>query len=172
MEVFLEILKVTLPALIVFATVYFLFKSYLDGQLQLKNMELRAQNRGGAQPYKLQALERMTLLCERISLPSLLLRLNSQEGTAAGLRLGLLLAIQQEWEHNLTQQLYVSDPLWKILETAKNAVVNTVSTVSEEIGPEATAGQLSQALLRVSASGPQPLESAKMAIKKEASLSL
>ena len=172
METILEIIKVTVPALIVFATVYFLFKNYLDGQLRLKEMELRAGSRGGAQPFKLQALERLTLLCERISIPNLLLRLNTRDGKASGLRLALLLAIQQEWEHNLTQQLYVSEPLWKILEVSKNAIVDTVSNVTDEIGADAPAEQLTNALLQISANGPQPLERAKAAIKKEASLTL
>ena len=172
METVLRIIEITVPALIVFATVYFLFKNYLEGQLRLKEMELRAGSRGGAQPFKLQALERLTLLAERISIPNLLLRLNTREGKASGLRLALLLAIQQEWEHNLTQQLYVSEALWKILEVSKNSIVDTVSAVTDEIGPDAPATELTDALLRVSASGPQPLDRAKAAIKKEASLSL
>ena len=172
MNTVLRIIEITVPALIVFATVYFLFKNYLEGQLRLKEMELRSSSRGGAQPFKLQALERLTLLAERISIPNLLLRLNAREGKAAGLRLALLLAIQQEWEHNLTQQLYVSEALWKILEVSKNSIVDTVSHVTEEIGSDAPATVLADALLRVSASGPQPLERAKAAIKKEASLSL
>jgi hypothetical protein len=173
LSIILEIVKITVPALIVFLTVYHLMKKYVEGQQQLKMIELRRQQQETTLPIRLQAYERLSLLCERMSIPNLLLRVRRDGMTASELRLALLLGIQQEYEHNITQQVYVSQQLWEIIKIARDDAVNSISLVAEKVGPEATAREFSEVLINFlsnrEATGP---DKALEAIKKEAGLLL
>ena len=66
-------------------------------------------------PSNFKAYERLILLCERINIADLILRLKAPGTSAVELKSALLLAVQQEFEHNLTQQLYVTEELWQVL---------------------------------------------------------
>lgn len=173
LSVILEIVKITIPALIVFLTVYYLLKQYLTGQQQMKMLDLRKSQQEATLPIRLQAYERLSLLCERISVPNLLLRVRREGMSASELRLALLLAIQQEYEHNITQQVYVSQQLWEIIKIARDDAVNTVSLIAEKMDSQASGKEFSEALVNFLAqresTGP---DKALQAIKKEAGLLL
>ena len=170
-NVILEIIKISVPALIVFFTVHHLMKSYLDKQYQLKLLENKQKNRGTTIPRRLQAYERLSLFCERISIPSLLLRLKENGQTAAALRLKLLLNIQQEFEYNITQQVYVSEQLWQILKIAREDTMTVINTIAEKVDPKAPADELAASLLAFQNSQEiTPLDKALVAIKKEATI--
>lgn len=169
----LEIVKITVPALIVFLTVYYLFKQYLEGQHKLRLLDMRQGQQKESLPYKLQAYERLSLYCERISLPNLIMRIRKEGMTTAELRLALLLAIQHEYEHNITQQVYVSDQLWQILKIARDDAINTISAASEMVDPKAEGKELAQAVFSIlEKRGYSGLDKALLAIKKEAGLLL
>ncbi len=170
---FVEIVKFTIPALVVFLTVYFMMRQYLDKQLQFRTLDMRKKQNEVTVPLRLQAYERLSLFCERIDLPNLILRVRKDGMNASSLRINLLLAIQKEYEHNITQQVYVSDKLWEIIQVARDDAVNTISTVSEMIEPDADGRELARAILDLSkkrgGTGPgKALE----AVKKEAGLLL
>lgn len=166
-----DLLKLTIPALIVFLTVNNLLKQYLDGQYRINLLDFQQKRQGISTPLRLQAYERITLLCERINIPNLLLNYGDHSVSAAQLRLNLMLAVQQEFEFNLTQQLYVSEKLWEIVKLAKDDVLNSINIVYEQVSPSARGAQYTEALIKFynerSTSGP---ETAINAIKKEAAL--
>ncbi|HQU59506.1 MAG: hypothetical protein KDD02_10800 [Phaeodactylibacter sp.] len=165
----LEILKLAVPALIVFLTAYYVLKAYLDNQLRLKSIELRQSQQQTTLPLRLQAYERLSLFCERISIPSLLLRVRQDAMSSGELRLSLLLAIQQEYEHNITQQVYVSGQLWEIIKMARDEAVNIVTLVAEKVDAKASSKDLAQALFHfLNQRESTVVEKALLAIKKEA----
>lgn len=173
MKIVLEILKFTLPALIVFGTVYVMLKKYFDSQIEMKHLELNRALIGEKMPIKLQAYERLVLFCDRISAQSLIYRLNQSEMTAGGLKTALLLAIQQEYEHNMAQQLYVSDKLWEIITIAKDEVQNLISKAAENVSDAAPSHELVDAIRKIQGmTGYAPNENAKAAIKQEIKLIL
>ncbi|PSR13049.1 MAG: hypothetical protein C7N36_09515, partial [Bacteroidetes bacterium] len=100
MSVFLEILKITLPALVVALTSYFIIKEMLTKQLQVQEQKLRRDRQENTMPLRMQAYERISLLVERLSLGGLLLRTQHGNMQAATLKITLMLAVQQEFEHN------------------------------------------------------------------------
>ncbi len=170
-NILLEIIKITVPALIVFFTVYYLFKTYLDKQYQLKQLEFKQANQKTTIPLRLQAYERLSLFCERISIPNLLLRLNESGQSTAALRLKLLLTIQQEFEYNITQQLYVSEQLWQIIKISREDTMTIVNGIAENIDSKAPSSELSSRLLAFVESQPDSsLDKALLAIKKEATI--
>lgn len=171
MNVFLEILKFTIPGLIVFATAYFILKQYLDNQRILKQLELKRDQQGTTTPLRLQAYERLSLFCERINLPSLMLRIR-QDGMSAGqFKALLLLNIQQEYEYNITQQVYVSDQLWEIIKIARDDSVNTISLAAEMVTNQSDNSELAQAIISIlEKRGVTAIDKALQAIKKEAAI--
>lgn len=148
MEMFLELLKYTIPGLVVFATAYFLLKLYLDDRLRYEMMMQRNETQKITLPLRLQAYERLTLLCDRVSVPNTLLRIRMPGMNAGELRGALMLAISQEFDHNTSQQLYVSETLWKIISLAKNDTLNFVAQTAEDLDPKADSGILVDALLQ------------------------
>lgn len=166
-----EILKFTIPALIVYFVVSSLMKSYLEKQYQLRQLEFKQGQQKTTVPLRLQAYERLSLFCERIALPSLLLRCKEEGQSAGTLRLKLLLNIQQEFEYNITQQLYVSEQLWQIIKIARDDMVTVVAGISEKVPPTATSEQLASELMKFLETNPvATLDKAIQAIKKEAAI--
>lgn len=147
METFLEILKYTIPGMVVFATAYYLLKLYLDDRLRYEMSKQRGESMKITLPLRLQAYERLTLLCDRVSVPNTLLRIRMPGMTVGDLRGGLMLAISQEFDHNTSQQLYVSDTLWQIISFAKNDTLNFVVQTASDLDPKADSAELVNALL-------------------------
>ncbi len=168
----LEIVKLTIPALIVFLTVYHLLKQYLESQRQMKAMELKKGQQETTLPLRLQAYERLSLFCDRISIPNLLLRWKKPGMTAAELKYSLLLAIQQEYEHNITQQVYVSDQLWQIIKIARDDAVNFISLVADSVDSTAKAEEFSEALIQYLSTREMGVDKALIAVKREAGILL
>lgn len=171
METFFEILKFTIPGLIVFATAYFLLKLYLDDMQRTHQLSARAEAQKVTIPLRLQAYERLTLLCDRLEITNVLLRIRMEGMTVSSLKGSLLLAIRQEFDHNTSQQLYVSDTLWKIISLAKDETMNLVVLAASGLDPQADDEQLVDNLLRLVADQgqPSPLQRATMALRAEAS---
>ncbi|MBK9257992.1 MAG: hypothetical protein IPM42_21280 [Saprospiraceae bacterium] len=160
----IEIVKITLPALIVFLTVYFLFTRFLQQQYNLENLKFKQNQSSGVIPLKLQAYERLIMLCERISIQQLSFRLSHVDMDANAIRQSMLIAIQQEYDHNLTQQLYVSENLWQIVTLAKNQIQEVVSK-SEGHTPAEFYNNAQSILSQMKV---DPLLYAKSAVKREA----
>lgn len=171
LSVILEIIKITVPALIVFFTVHTLLKQYLENQYKLRMVEFKQSQQKTTVPLRLQAYERLSLFCERISIPGLVLRLRTEGMTARELRLSMMIAIQKEFEHNITQQVYVSDNLWKIVSIARDDVLNVINLVFSQTDPHADARAYSNDLFNfLEQRDGIPLDKALEAIKKEAGL--
>ncbi len=171
LSVILEIIKITIPALIVFFTVYTLLKQFLESQYKIRLLDLKQSQTKTTTRLRLQAYERLSLFCERISIPSLILRLRSEKMNATDLRLAIMVAIQHEFEHNITQQVYVSEQLWQIVIIARDDAVNIVNLVYNSIDPDTNSRDYSNAIVhylenREFISSDKALQ----AIKKEASL--
>ena len=168
METFLEILKYTLPALIVFATVYFIMKRYLNMQYSTQILKFKQEQAKSTLPIKLKAYERMAMFCERISLDNLSYRLSSQNGDAKSLSTAMLIAIQQEFEHNMSQQVYISEKLWQIITLAKDHMQNIITMASADTSIGSSPAALIQKAAQLQQQmGGDPVDTAKRAIRKE-----
>ncbi|MCB0707565.1 MAG: hypothetical protein KDC34_19755 [Saprospiraceae bacterium] len=171
--VILEIIKISVPALIVFFTVQTLLKQYLEKQYQMRLLDRQEGHQKISTPIRLQAYERLAMLCERIDLPNLLSRLRTQEGTAAGLQISMVMAVQQEFEHNVSQQIYVSDQLWQILNFAKTDTITLINGLGEKVDPKAPAKELAGTIVTfIQQQEHSAINTARAAIRKEAGLLL
>lgn len=148
MEVFLEILKIVLPSVVVFFAAYFTLKKVLDAQYEKQLAELRNERAKDFSPMRLQAYERLVLFLERISPNNLVLRIHQKGMSARYFQLELIKAIRSEFEHNLTQQLYVSGNSWKMVVGAKEEMIKLVGIAGAGLEKDSTSEDLSQILIK------------------------
>lgn len=169
--VLIEIIKYSVPALIVFATVYFILRKYMENQLQMMAIQNRSKRSDQLVVSKLQAYERLMMFCERIQIPGLLYRLKSGQTSARMLENSLLVGIQQEFDHNLSQQIYVSEQLWKIIQLSKDQLIAFIMDQRSSLGDQASGEDLSRQLLSNLPEGANdPIAKAKQAIRAETSV--
>lgn len=168
-----EVIILLVPALIVFVAIFLVLRQFLNNQTRMQMLKMKEENAKTTLHLKLQAYERLMLFCERVSVQQLLLRLQSSHMTKTDLKSALILGVQQEYEHNLSQQLYVSEPLWKIIHLAKNQLIEIITHVSTKVPANASSEEFStQLILFIESQKTNPIETAKSAIKKEAALLL
>ena len=173
MEIIIDLLKISLPAIVVAVTVYFMMKQYFDNQQKIESLNFRKNMSSTTIPLRLGAYERLSLFCERISIPALIMRVRAEETTSAHLRMALMVAVQQEFEHNITQQVYVSDNLWKIVKIARDDVMNTINLVYQTVDPDSDSREFSRALYdHLNEKEILVLDKALVAVKQEAGLLL
>lgn len=172
-ETILEILKFTIPGLIVFATAYYLQKQYNDSLYQRQALESRKKYSQDAIPLKLQAYERLLLFTNRIHIPDLILRLKTRDMTTDELKNAMVISVQKEYEHNLAQQLYTSQKLWEIITLAKNDTISYIFDAAKGLSETSNAQELSNALMqKLNSVSKSPLDVASQAIKEEAKIIL
>ena len=172
-EAIFDIIKYTLPSLIVFATSYFVLKQYITSQYNMKAMEMKTKYRKDAIPLKLAAYERLLLLCDRLDLPNLILRLKTKAMNAVELKNAMIISLQQEYEHNMAQQLYTSQQLWDIITLSKNDLMAIVNSASQDYNTTHSADDLANAIMHKYASlQKKPLDYSIAAIKEEAKIIL
>jgi len=147
MEAFADILKITIPALIVFFTAYFLLKNLIRNDQDKRRQELILQNSRTVTPIKLQAYERIVLFLERISLESMLLRVSTSDMTADQLHSALMTTIRSEFEHNLSQQIYMSQQAWEVARNARSTMIKIINSEAEKMPKNSTGMALSKQLL-------------------------
>jgi len=148
MEVF-EILKYILPALIVFITSYLTIRTFLEKDERKQRHELNLNNQKLITPLKLQAYERIILFLERITPESLLIRVATGGIDVKTLQSFLLQTIRQEFEHNLSQQIYVSPQAWDAVKTAKESIINLINTASMRLTEGATPMEFSKTIIEM-----------------------
>jgi hypothetical protein len=147
METLKEILLVTIPALLVLITAWLMLRNMIRNDQDKRKQELILQSSRTVTPIKLQAYERIVLFLERISLESMLVRISSPGMTAGQLHSALLTTIRSEFEHNLSQQIYMSPQAWEVVRNARSNMIKIINSSIEKIPENASGMDLSKNLL-------------------------
>ncbi|MBK8845833.1 MAG: hypothetical protein IPO27_04370 [Bacteroidetes bacterium] len=121
--------------LIMLGAVYVLIQKFLEREYKLKLIELKRMMMKDTLPMRLQAYERMILFLERISPNMLLLRHVDPSTTVREMQLHLIETIRSEYEHNITQQVYISPGAWIIIKNAKEEMVRIINTAADSLNP-------------------------------------
>lgn len=122
----IELLSYTLPAVVTGVVAYYFFDLHTKNEEGRRRYLLNKEAQKNALPLRLQAFERMTLYMERINPTKLLIRIAPLSQDKNDYENLVIAQIEQEFEHNLTQQIYISDECWTIIVTAKNATIQMI----------------------------------------------
>ena len=165
-EKIFEVIIYAVPALITGMIAYYFFKEHTKNEDGRRRFLLHKDMQVSSLPIRLQAYERMALFLERITPSKLLIRVkpnSSDEGAYESL---IVATIEQEFEHNLSQQIYVSDECWNIIVAAKNTTIQLIRKAGllEKTG---TADKLREVILTEMMEKRAPSDAALAFIKKE-----
>jgi hypothetical protein len=147
MTEFLEILKYILPSLVVLATAYFLIRSFLDHEVKALKEEKKDDSRKQSIPLRFQAYERVVLFLERISPANLVLRITTAGMSKEQLQAQLLKTVREEYEHNLAQQIYISDKAWELVKGAKEEILSDINTAAGQMKEKNTGADYGQQVI-------------------------
>ena len=106
-----------------------------------------SENDPSSKPLKLQAYERLVILCERITLSNLISRVNQPNLSAREMQYMLLENIKQEFEYNASQQIYVSQKAWEAVRNLRDQNLLIINSIAKTLGPDANAGELNRGIL-------------------------
>lgn len=164
----LEVLKISVPAVVVFITAWLLLSSMLDNSLKMRQLEVAEQrlqiNNKRAQdtlPVRLQAYERLALFLERMHPQALIQRTREENMAAPEMQMALITTIRTEFEYNITQQIYVSSEVWSMIRGTTEEMISIINQIALKLPTEATGTDLSLAFLRYFLSDTQLLPTQK-----------
>jgi hypothetical protein len=120
-----------------------ILKKFLEKDLQMKVVEDKNSRQKDSLPLKLQAFERLRLFLERITPNSLLVRVHRGGMAASQLQSELVSTIRAEFEHNLSQQIYVSEQAWEEVKDAKEEMLRIINNAFSHVGNNASGIQMS-----------------------------
>ena len=155
--IILDIIKFTLPALIVFLTVFTMLTKQANKEEKLKLYELKSKQAKEALPLRLQAFERITLLLHRLAPENLIPRVQTPSSNVKTFSVALLKTIKSEFEHNITQQIYLSNTTWNRLYQYRADLEALIREKASEINPDESGIKLSEAILQAIIDNPQLL---------------
>jgi hypothetical protein len=162
----IELLSYTLPSIVTGLVAYYLFDSHFKDQQNTRRWLLQKEAQKEALPLRLQAYERMSLYLERINPTKLLIRIGPLSEDKNDYKNLVIAQIEQEFEHNLSQQIYMSDACWMIIVTAKNATIQMIRIASTNDRVD-NADKLREVLLKDLMEKQSPSNAALAYIKNE-----
>jgi len=163
---FIPLLISLIPALFITFLAFYFFKTHTDNEEKRRRFLLHRENQKQSLPLRLQAYERMALFLERISPGKLLLRTPPIGDDKKSYESLLVHTIEQEFDHNLTQQIYISDECWNIVKAAKNGTIALIrkTVLMDSVN---SADSMRETILKVIIEKGSPSDDALSAIKSE-----
>lgn len=143
----MDVIKYTVAGLCVVALAYYLVKPHLDRAEKFHLLELRKAVANQTLPLKLQAYERVVLFIERVNPANMLIRLSANEYSASELHSIVVAEIRNEYQHNVSQQIYVSAAAWGIVRRVKDDTMSIVTNAVKGLPDGATGLDLSRTIL-------------------------
>lgn len=170
MESLLELLKYTVPAVVVLLATSVIVRRFLLSETKLKQIEMLRENQNQTVRLRLQAYERLVLFVERINPRQLVPRVYQSGMTVADLQAVLVYNIRAEFEHNLSQQIYVSRQVWNSVLQAKEQELNMISSIAQQLKPDDSAKELHKRIVDyvLTVDGDLPTDAALTVITEEA----
>jgi len=149
MDSVFEILKIILPAGLVFLAAFFTIKNFLDSDQRRRDHELRKSGQAMISPLRLQAYERIVIFLERANPNTLVVRVNKHGMTSHQLHLELIKTIKSEYEHNLSQQIYMSYGAWELVKTTKEEIIKLINISSTKVAHDSPSNELAMMVLNI-----------------------
>ncbi len=115
-----------LPAVVTGAVAFYFFRLHTNNEEGRRRYLLHKDSQKNALPIRLQAYERIALFLERIAIPSLVVRVAPKSADKTDYENLLIRNIENEFDHNLSQQIYMSDECWNIIKAAKSATIQAI----------------------------------------------
>ncbi|MFT6244585.1 MAG: hypothetical protein ACJA0U_003044 [Salibacteraceae bacterium] len=167
-QIIFQIALIVVPAGAVLLTAIYFLRRESEKEIRSVQLELKKERQNFFLPNRVDAYQRAILLMERIHPNSLVMRHNNPGLPAAGLQVKLLESIREEYEHNLAQQMYISNPTWDMVKKSKDETMKIVNLAGQSMGPASNGMDLMTKIFEIVGEvGVLPTEIAVDALKKE-----
>ena len=168
MDALIEFGKILIPASVVLYAAFLFVRSFIQKDIDLKKLDIRGRSMETVLPNRLHAYERMTLFLERMSPQNLLVRLNTGSIPAKDFQQVLLAEVRNEYNHNVSQQIYISEEVWELIKNAKEDLIVSINDAASEVGDESTSLDLSKKIFeKTMGKTVDPLAHALSELKRE-----
>lgn len=168
MDALLDLVKILVPASVVLYAVYLIIRSFIMRELELKKLEIRSRSIETVLPSRLQAYERMTLFLERTSPQNLLVRINTPGITVREFHRMLLDEIRNEYNHNVSQQVYIGESVWNLIKNAKEDLTIQINEAASQVPGDASSIELAKRIFELAMSkNVDPIGHALSELKRE-----
>lgn len=154
-----------LPSVVVGAIAFYFFRMHTNNEEGRRRFLLHKDTQKNTLPIRLQAYERMALFLERISIPSLVVRVGPKSANKNEYESLLVKTIENEFEHNLSQQIYISDDCWNIIKAAKSATIQMIRKTG--MSETDSADKLREDILNATMDKQSPSATALSFVKRE-----
>ena len=168
----IEILKYCVPALCVLLATWLVMHKFYKSEAEKRLWELKRLSQKEISPLRMRAYERLSLLLERTTPEHLLIELNLGEMTILEVQQHLMRTIRLEYDHNLSQQVYVSDQVWDTIIAAREQMVAFINTMAQQMPPESTALDFAKVLITAYTSNGQTANDQAMQMLRSEARSL
>lgn len=150
MEEVKQIILVTVPTIVVLFLAFYLIKYQLEATFERVSDNANGQS-NAKRHINFQAYERLVLYLERINPTNMVLRMHKSGSNAKMLEADMVKSIREEFQHNLSQQIYVSDDIWKLIKQAKDETIKLINLASRRCSKNSSGMELGQILLDLAA---------------------
>ena len=144
---FIDILKHVIAGLTVFFAGWYIIKEYLENNRSRDLLKIKKSSQQQILPLRLQAYERITLFLERINPAHMLVRLHIAEMSAREMQSIILSDIRAEYQHNISQQIYISTHSWAVVKKLRDETISMINNAVKGLPETATALDLSKTIL-------------------------
>ena len=176
-ELIIQFSKFVVPCIIIFGALYYFTNKWFE--IQSQKIKLDATQKSITQkeeshsdkiflPLKIDAVQRLVLFLERVSLVNLVMRLHNPALPAGAFQQKLLETVRTEFDHNLAQQVFVSSENWEIVKSSKEEIVKIINMSATQLQPTALSGDLGKAIFEITSQlRVQPTDVAIESLKRE-----
>lgn len=154
-----------LPAVVTGAIAFYFFRLHTRNEEGRRRFLLHKDSQKDTLPIRLQAYERMALFLERIAINNLVVRVAPKGQDKSSYENLLIKQIENEFDHNLSQQIYMSDECWNIIKAAKSATIQIIRSAG--MSASDSADKLREDILNQSMEKQSPSATALSFVKKE-----
>ncbi len=146
----LQVIQYVVPPVIVFLTSWFILKEFFNREKSRQMAGLKDEKIRISIPLRLQAYERLVLFLERITAGNLVMRVYKPGVSAKQFQQQLITSVRDEFDHNLSQQLYISSEAWERIRMAKEEIIQKINASAAKLQENATGTELTRVLLETS----------------------
>lgn len=133
--------------IVIVVVAYYMVRNDIMTYLSSRKSATASEDKSSLLNLRLQAHERMIIFVDRINPSNLLLRLHQQGIEVATLQLMAVNEIKTEYQHNITQQLYLEAPTWNVIRQLKDDTIAMINNGVANLPAEASGLELSKKVL-------------------------
>jgi hypothetical protein len=150
MENIIAQLDFILPAVLVMMLAVYMLNKVLNHDHTRRVFEYKKSAAKQMVPLRAQAYERLTLFLERMQPTNLLVRVQLPNMKSMSLHASLIQTIRSEYDHNMSQQVYISDEAWDLINQAKDQLITVINEQVTSVAPNSDASDLGKLIIESS----------------------